>query len=478
MAQDIPVPLPVKGIFAQASTAEVSGQIAAELLNWRSNVAELELRRPMEIIGDKTALQRIPFEFGAEPTYIELSTSAAQCRGAVMPRSFDGQAMVAYISGQALIADGKADPFRFDGANFSVSQFDMGGVDVDPAGFDGVIAHHDRPYFWRSNGELEFFYGDVGAVQGALTRYPLGRLGNITGTLVCMVSLSIDAGDNANDALAIITSTGEIVVFEGLDPGDPDTWSLVSRVKVAPPLSRFGFARVGSDVWMMSVSGIVSIGQSLSQGALALVSEFAAPISELILADVGKGSADWQLHMQADGGGVIVNRVRRDPKTLEYSAIQYIYNTAAKGWETANYPARRWHNSGRQTQFTTIAGTGVSASRLAVLGGAEGEIITARWVTGWIRIGRNAHLKSLTPHILGRGPVQVKITVLSDHLTDAAHVAAGTQVFTLRPDNVADAGGYCVMNDTIPIGADGDTFQLQFEVSAAWAKITSLQAGV
>lgn len=478
-ARDIPIPLPTSGVFVEAKTGKTSPIFASELHNLVTDGIALEVRRAYELgEEDDLAMQRVPYAFGATPRYIELRAEQAECAGATFARQFDGSAMVAYISSQAMMVDGLDLPVRYDGTIFATALFTTTtGALVQE--FDGCIAHHDRLYFWKSNGTLEFYYGDVGAVMGALVQFPLDRLGNITGNMLAAISVTIDAGENNNDALAIYTTTGQIVVYEGLNPGDPNDWNLSVRMQVAPPVSRFAFTRVGGDVWVLTARGLISLRDTLSQGSLALVNTLGRPVADEIrdlvdrpqVFDVPSGTFlpnEWQLHTSADGSSVIVNFFAKDLQR------QFIWNVESKGWQTGNYPARHWHNLVLSTDFTTDGG------RIGALQSEEDgtEAITAWWYTGWFTFNGEATVAYVKPTIIARGELTVKVAVLRDHMDSAADIAQVQQIVTLSPEGAANVSGKLSLNDEIPCGITGTSFQLRIEVTATWAQIVDMAVGL
>ncbi len=467
VAREIPIPLPTSGLFVDAKVASISGLFAAELNNFRTDGVMIELRK-QQILGaaDQLVLQRVPFEFGATPRYINLRSIQAECNGAILTRQFNGNAMVGYISSNALIVDGLDMPVRYDGTAFQTALFTTStGVGVNT--LDGVIVHHDRPFFWKRGGNLEFYYGDVGAVMGPLVRFPLDRLGNITGNIVSMASVTLDAGQNLNDALAIFTSTGQIVVYEGLDPSDSDNWNLSTRLQVAPPLSRFGLTRVGGDMWVLTATGIVSMSDSLARGSLALVNSIARPISDEIL-KLAKTDAEWQLHTAADGSQIIINYYTPE------ASKQFIWQPDSNAWSTSDYPARLWHNLNLATEFTTGLG------RLGRIEFDEvpTELIEATWHTSWFQAGSMAEVAYVRPVIIADGPLTVDVTVLRDYQQTAADIAQNTQTVTIDPELPADPGGRVALDQEIAIGLTGDVFQIRMKVTAEWAQIVQLKAAM
>ncbi len=467
-ARDVPFPLPLKGLFSEAKNAEVSGAYAAELKNWRSSGLSMETRPQSDYVsGVSNLLQRIPYEFSGASAYIETYPGKVAAGSSILFRAFNDFADAAYISGHAVIADGRDVPTLYDGTELSEAAF-TASDGTDPASFDGVLAHHDRLIFWKRGGPLDFYYGDVGAITGELERFPLGRLGSITGSIADILSLTVDAGHGMNDTLCIVTTTGQMILYEGLDPGDATDWRLVSRVKAAPPASGKPFTQVGSDLWMVTTSGIVSVTEALRRGALALVSEISRPVADAILKQVQAGG-DWQLHTAADGSQVIINHI------LDGVAKQWIFHVESRSWAAADYPAQRWHNLGTDTQFTHISDGRLGHLNRAATGD---EKVTAVWHSSWFRLPRAQGMTALIPHILARAPLTVRVAVLTDHDTTSVDLEEAWQTVTLNPDNDGNGSEIISLNDRIGIDAVGSAFQIRMEVTAKWAEIVSLQVSL
>lgn len=463
--QETDIQLPLRGVFNKAKTGKVSNLYASELLNWRSDGISLKLRPGITWAGGLVGvLQRVPFEFGATPHYIELRATQAKAGFKIRDRAFNGRAMWATNSGNVIIADGLDLPLRYDGDAFRTAVF-TAAAGPDPATCDGIISHHDRIYLWKTGGALEFLVGDVGAVQGPMTLFPLGRLGNITGSMLAMVSLTIDAGHGMNDVLCIITSTGQLVLYEGLDPNDAQDWRLLGRIKMAAPVGKDVVAKVGSDAWVLTTQGPVSIGQAVRESVLALVSEVSIPICDEIKALVDQGPADWQMMTADDGTMVVINRVK------DGAALQYIYYMESRAWSTANFPAKQWHNLNGKPQITGLDGI---LGSLVTAGSSE--MITGRWVSSWFTVGGEVSVNYIEPTIIAGGPLTVRVVVLSDQQDRPADITEAQQTITLEAEE--SGGGRVTLSDIIPTDASGKSFQITLEVTATWAEITGLKASI
>lgn len=500
-AREISIPLPLRGLFADAKSSEVSGLFAATLHNFRSDGISIQSRPATIWSGPKTtAFQRVPFEFGDVCDTIAIHPTYAAIAGAVFTRQFPRRVQVAYLSSNALIVDGAGPLVRFDGEVFSSGGFYCADDAVNPDQFDGIIAYNDRPFLWRTGGTLEFWYGDVGAVNGELTRFPLDRLGNITGSIAAMTVLTLDSQSGLNDVLCITTTTGQIVTYQGLDPGDADNWSIIGRVQAACPISRDAFAQVGSDTWMVTPRGVISVRESLSSSVLALRSDMSRPVADELSRMVAEGGS-WQTFVAPDGSMIILNRV------LKGTARQIIYYLDGKAWATADMPVRDFCALNGEIACTGFDG------RKGTLAEHGDEDITHTFVSSWFRLRSGAEVRWVKPvlravppsrfwlrqGVLDSGGVwldgvafpapenlpdlverpyaEVSVAVLADHCDAQDDITAATQDAVLFPASDNETGEVTV-SEILAADATGAVFQLRLDITARWLKLIQIDAGV
>lgn len=466
LAREVPWPLPVRGMFKDARSVEINGSMAEVLDNWKSNGVSLEMRDGYAQVDTSFAKQRIPYDFGDEPKYISITETDASCDGISIVRDFPNPVSSTEISSNTIMADGAGDILRFNGTAFVNSGFttDSG----KPASeFNGVFSHHDRIYAWDDS-ELAFYYGDVGAVTGELTRYPLDRLGNIKGKVMIVTSMTLNAAHGMNDILAIVTTAGMIVLYEGLNPGDANDWRLLGRIKTGAPVSKFALEAFGSDLWVLTARGIVSVKETLAKGVFALASSVASPISDMIVADVkANRSADgWQMVSRTDGTEIIVN------VPYDGGFKQYVFDVEANAWFTANYPATWWHDIDVRTDFTDTSG---NLNRLINDGSDNGQPMVATFYTSWIRLPNYSEIAYLIPTIIADGDLEVKVTVLTDHDQIDKDIAQSQQIITMKPDN---PGKGVSLNEVIGVNATGRVFQARFEITGSGVSFENLTVGL
>lgn len=471
-----PIPLPLKGLFIEADNAEMGSQFAARLVNWRSDGTSLVLRPQIETVNSGAGvLQEFYYEFEPNQIYVQVSatglTSRFQANDAVQANHFQassGQGSWTTLSSTAIYTDAGNAPLIYDGTSFAVSSFTTDtGVEIST--FDKTVAHHDRIYFWDSDGPCEFYFGEVGAITGALTRFPLSRLGNVTGKIAEMKSLTVDAGHGMNDVLCILTTTGQMIIYEGLNPGDANDWRLNSRIQSAPPASKFVFAQVGSDLWMLSHNGIQSVSDVIRRGQAAAVSPITRPITDEIIRRIEADTdlSRWQLHMSSDASMVIVNRFDGT------AAEQWIYYTESMTWATADLDVIWWGNFNKQTRGVTSNGDTVVLKRIVDV---DGEKILGIWRSSWIRMAPGTKINSITPTIVTNSAATITLAVLSDHDETSQDITEATQTVTIQPDNPGE--GVVALNETFGCDASGTVFQIRIAVRAAWAKLVAITANI
>ena len=148
------------------------------------------------------------------------------------------------------------------------------GVWVKPAiyGYNTItfvnINTHKQRIWFVVNDSTQAVYLPVGVIQvtgpgadiGALDFGPLWNKG---GYLVATGTWTIDGGLGPNDYFCAVSSRGQLALYSGTDPSNSNAWALVGVFDFPPPLGRRCFCRVGSDLWMVSLEGVIPVSQGL-----------------------------------------------------------------------------------------------------------------------------------------------------------------------------------------------------------------------
>jgi hypothetical protein len=137
-----------------------------------------------------------------------------------------------------------------------------------PVGFTtaSIIAVHaaKRRLWYTLVGSTIAAFMPTDAITGPIAgTVDMGDLWVRGGYLVGVASWTIDGGAGPQDYVVFLSSRGEISIFQGTDPTNASAWALVGTFQIAPPISRRCFVRIGSEVAILTLQGIIPISQVL-----------------------------------------------------------------------------------------------------------------------------------------------------------------------------------------------------------------------
>lgn len=153
-----------------------------------------------------------------------------------------------------VIANGADSVRNFDGSSWTTPAI----TGVTSADLINVCAWKERLWFIEKN-STDAWYLPVNSIAGAAVRYPLGALLEGGGKLVAADSLSYDSGTGPDSLLAFISDKGQVLIFQGTDPSSASTFALVNNFIIGSPIGNRPLLRVGGDLAVISVDGIVSL---------------------------------------------------------------------------------------------------------------------------------------------------------------------------------------------------------------------------
>lgn len=113
--------------------------------------------------------------------------------------------------------------------------------------------------FFAQKYTLKLWYLPAGVAGGALTAFDLAGVATKGGSILNMFSWTVDGGAGPDDRLVIITTKGEMIVYQGTNPGTASTWSLVGTYTIPTPVGYRCSLQVGSEVLILTVSGLYTM---------------------------------------------------------------------------------------------------------------------------------------------------------------------------------------------------------------------------
>jgi len=164
-----------------------------------------------------------------------------------------------------LLAFNGADLHRvYDGATCATNTPAITGV--SSADVDQAWIHGNRLWMVEKDSKTAW-YLPVDSIGGAASSFAPFQKG---GNLLFGTTWSQDSGSGSADRCVFVSTNGEVAVYYGDNPGSAATWQLFGRYEVAAPLGRFAYQKVGGDLLIMTVNGIVSMSEVVSKDPAAL----------------------------------------------------------------------------------------------------------------------------------------------------------------------------------------------------------------
>lgn len=246
-------------------------------------------------------------------------------------------------SGNVLVwANGADTPQWYNGTTWANTT--ISGVGLTAANLITVTVHQQRCWYIEKN-TMNVWYSASQAFQGTLTVFPLGQLFKQGGYLMQMASWTIDNVAGINAYAAFITSEGEVAIYQGYDPSQLSTWSLVGVFKIGRPIGRRCITKFGSDVLCITADGLTPLSKALltdrTQGSAATVTY---KILNAINTDVQNyaGNFGWQVIEHPIGNKLIINV----PEVEDSTSHQWVKNVVRQddgGWSRfRNWNAFCW----------------------------------------------------------------------------------------------------------------------------------------
>jgi len=340
VAQGFSLPAPVGGLNAVDSITDMDEKDALVLENWFPEPSEVRIRRGFEahatgISGAVTSLMEWAGPatrklFGANTSAIYNVSSPGAVGAADLSGLSNGRwqhTMMATSGGNFLVICNGADSVRnYDGTSWTTPAI----TNVTSSTLSNVAVHKNRLWFVQV-GTTDAWYLGINSISGAATKFPLGPLFSLGGRLVVIATWTRDGGSGPDDFIAFISSLGEIAVYQGSDPSDPDAWALVGVYRVGPPIGNRCVLRTGADLGVISKDGVVSltrmIGTDRSASPLAAITH---KISKLFNEDARAydGNFGWQGLSYPRANQAIFNV----PSAEGATSHQYVMNTITGAW--------------------------------------------------------------------------------------------------------------------------------------------------
>lgn len=331
------VPAPTAGWDAQSPLSQMRPDAAIELVNLIPRARDVASRKGYASHTDDA------FTTNGKLVAYNASTSAllacadgniynvttdteTDLTGAITDFSND-QFIVNAYKNLLIFCNGEDTPVVFNGS--TVAAISASGPTMTEV--RGGVTYRGRVYYWEEpagSNPQSFWYAAAGAYQGTLTEFELTEFTK-GGYVVQMANWTFDGGAGQDDNLVIFMSTGEVLVYQGGDPGDATDWSLIGMFQIGEPVGVEPATQVGGDLIVLTKDGYLTLSAAIREGRYSENSAFSFQINPAAQ-DATESYGDnygWHSVLHSGDGLFIVNV----PISANES-VQHVRNTATGAW--------------------------------------------------------------------------------------------------------------------------------------------------
>ena len=218
----------------------------------------------------------------------------------------------------------------------------LGITGVDSKNFVNVNLFKNRLYFTEKD-TLNCWYLDPQSIAGVAKPLYFGAIARNGGYLQAMGTWTLDAGQGADDYAVFVTSMGEVIVYNGTDPDNADTWLLKGVWQLGQTFSRRCFFKWSGDLLLLTQDGLVPLSSALQSSRLDprvnLTDKIYYAVSQA--ATIYFANFGWQINYFASENMLILNI------PITNGTEQYVMHTITKSWgRFTGIEAHVWEVSG------------------------------------------------------------------------------------------------------------------------------------
>ncbi len=293
--------------------------------------------------------------------------------------------MFSTSGGQFLVICNGADDVRiYNGTAWSTPTI----TGATSSTFIHLMNHQKRLWFVPVN-SMTIYYLPVESIAGAAVAFPVGALFRKGGYITALGTWTRDSGAGMDDLLTIVTSEGEVAVYQGTDPSSSSLWSLIGVFHMGKPVGRRCIIEVGGDLAILTEDGVVPMSQAI-QTELGAIQSIAltAKIQRAFIEAVQDGGQNfgWQPISFPKRNMALINVPAAGSAPIQ----QFAFNTLTGAWARfVGMDANCWG------VFETNLYFGGSGTVFQAESGSDdnGTPIAAAMLPAFMDLGRSGRLK-------------------------------------------------------------------------------------
>lgn len=183
--------------------------------------------------------------------------------------------------------------------------------------------------FYVERDSQRVWYAQAGSFQGSLTRLDFSTITQRGGTLTQIINWTRDSGDGVDSYFAAIFSTGEVLIYQGDDPGNVNRWSIIGHYLIGAPLGRRAHCKFASTELILTKDGFQTLDEAIQNARTELVDSFGGKIFRACksAAQLFAGNFGWNALYYPRGNLLLANI-----PFAQDQFHQYVKNTNTGMW--------------------------------------------------------------------------------------------------------------------------------------------------
>lgn len=310
------IPAPIGGWNARDDIGNMPKDQAIVLDNWFPQTNYVELRRgsASHATGLGGTVETL-FEYSSGTTRKLLGfangevfdCSSAGAVGAALGTGYSNDRWQGVnFRGRGLFVNGDDTPKNFDGTTWADTTWTGSGL--TPANLIGINIFKSRVFLIEKD-TASYWYAPVNNISGALSEVDLSAIAPQGGTLTAMGTWTRDGGAGVDDYAVFIMSSGDLIIYQGTDPGDATAWSLVGVFRIGPPIGRRCIFKLGAELFIITQDGYIPMSKVLGFDRTSDNANLSDLISGAVAAATMTQSATfgWQACLYPRGNYAVFN---------------------------------------------------------------------------------------------------------------------------------------------------------------------------
>lgn len=192
-----------------------------------------------------------------------------------------------------------------------------------------VWVYRNRLYF-AETGSMNAWYLPVDSIGGTAAKFPLSGVFGLGGSLLFGQRWSLSSGGDGglSEQNTFISTEGEVAIYQGLGPDDPQTWSQQGLYRIGRPLGKRAFIRGAGDLAIATSVGLVPLSKAIELDLTALtVASISYPIADAWQDALDqRGVTNWQGQIWPD------QKVAVFAPPATSNSVMFIANTETGAW--------------------------------------------------------------------------------------------------------------------------------------------------